>query len=298
MDGSIGARTAALMAPYADSDGSGTSYHADDELETFFHAGHMAGLQVGVHAIGDRAIEQVLAVWEQVYVALDSRERRHFRARRHRIEHFEMASTSQIERAAMLGLAVSVQPTFDRHWGQPGGMYESGLGWDRAQPMNPFRTMIDRGIEVGAGSDSPITPFDPLLSIAACETHHDVAQRLSRARSDPVAHRLVGRGSVIRKTRRASWAPGCTRTWRRTTWIPRPRSRSRGSARSSRSRSVARCSLAEDDVPAIVGSFVGAASVCHSLSVALGLTLETRVPYLRRRATAPAEAHGRTQEAE
>ena len=181
MDGSIGARTAALMAPYADSDGSGTSYHADDELETFFHAGHMAGLQVGVHAIGDRAIEQVLAVWERVYVALDSRERRHFRARRHRIEHFEMASTSQIERAAMLGLAVSVQPTFDRHWGQPGGMYETGLGWDRAQPMNPFRTMIDRGIEVGAGSDTPITPFDPLLSIAACETHHDVAQRLSRA---------------------------------------------------------------------------------------------------------------------
>ena len=126
MDGSIGARTAALMSPYADSDGSGTSYHADDELETFFHAGHMAGLQVGVHAIGDRAIEQVLAVWERVYVALDSRERRHFRARRHRIEHFEMASTSQIERAAMLGLAVSVQPTFDRHWGQPGGMYDVG----------------------------------------------------------------------------------------------------------------------------------------------------------------------------
>jgi hypothetical protein len=181
MDGSIGARTAALMAPYADSDGSGTSYHADDELETFFHAGHMAGLQVGVHAIGDRAIEQVLSVWERVYAALDSRERRHFRARRHRIEHFEMASTSQIERAAMLGLAVSVQPTFDRAWGQPGGMYEAGLGWDRARAMNPFRTMIDRGIEVGAGSDTPITPFDPLLSIAACGMHHDVVQRLSRA---------------------------------------------------------------------------------------------------------------------
>lgn len=180
MDGSIGARTAAVMAPYADSEGSGTGYHEDGELETFFHAGHTAGLQVGVHAIGDRAIEQVLTVWEGVYGALDSRERRHFRARRHRIEHFEMASTSQIERAAMLGLAVSVQPTFDRYWGQPGGLYEAGLGWDRAAAMNPIRTMIDRGIQVGAGSDTPITPFDPMLSIAACEMHHDVAQRLSR----------------------------------------------------------------------------------------------------------------------
>ena len=46
--------------------------------------------------------------------------------------------------------------------------------------MNPFRSMIERGIEVGAGSDTPITPFDSMLSIAACETHHDVAQRLSR----------------------------------------------------------------------------------------------------------------------
>jgi predicted amidohydrolase YtcJ len=180
MDGSIGARSAAVMVPYADVDGDGTCYHEDEELATFFHAGHLAGLQVGVHAIGDRAIEQVLSLWERVYHALDSRERRHFRARRHRIEHFEMADPSQIERAAMLGLAASVQPTFDRFWGQPGGLYDVGLGWDRASTMNPIRSMIERGIEVGAGSDTPITPFDPMTSIAACETHHDVAQRLSR----------------------------------------------------------------------------------------------------------------------
>jgi predicted amidohydrolase YtcJ len=40
--------------------------------------------------------------------------------------------------------------------------------------------MIERGIEVGAGSDTPVTPFDPMLSIAACEAHHAPAQRLSR----------------------------------------------------------------------------------------------------------------------
>jgi len=180
VDGSIGARTAAIMAPYADAAGDGICYHPDDELAAFFHGGHVAGLQVGIHAIGDRAIEQVLTVWERVYHALDSRERRHFRARRHRVEHFEMATTSQVERAAMLGLSVSVQPTFDRLWGQPGSLYEAGLGWDRASSMNPFRAMIERGIEVGAGSDTPVTPFDPMMSIASCESHHAPAQRLSR----------------------------------------------------------------------------------------------------------------------
>ena len=181
VDGSIGARTAALAASYADGEGHGTAYFSDDELVSFFHGGHAAGLQVGVHAIGDRAIDQVLTAWERVYQALDSRQRRHFRARRHRVEHFEMASEGAVERAAMLGLAVSVQPVFDAWWGGPGGLYEVGLGRERAAGMNPIRTMIERGIEVGAGSDTPITPLDPLLAVAALESHHDPRQRLSRA---------------------------------------------------------------------------------------------------------------------
>ncbi len=155
-------------------------YCADDELAELFHGGHAAGLQVGVHAIGDRAIDQVLSVWERVYHALDSRERRHFRARRHRIEHFEMVSPPQLERAAMLGLAASVQPAFDATWGMPGGLYEQRLGAERARRMNPFRTMVERGIEVGLGSDAPITALDPMRAIDAAERHHDRAQRLSR----------------------------------------------------------------------------------------------------------------------
>jgi predicted amidohydrolase YtcJ len=180
VDGSIGARTAALAHPYEDSPGHGELYHDDDQLAEFFHAGHNAGLQVGVHAIGDRAIEQILKTWERVYVALDSRERRHFRARRHRIEHFVLPSADQIERAAILGLAVSVQPAFDRIWGQGGGMYEERLGPARAMAAHPIRTMLDRGIEVGVGSDSPVTPLDPMLAMAALEDHHESTQRLTR----------------------------------------------------------------------------------------------------------------------
>jgi predicted amidohydrolase YtcJ len=180
VDGSIGARTSALSAPYADGEGSGVLAFDDEVLEGFFHDGHGAGLQVGMHAIGDRAIEQVIVAWEHIYQRLDSRERRHFRARRHRIEHFEMPTIEQVERAAMLGLAVSMQPTFDLTWGHSGGLYEQAVGPERAASMNPIQLLLDRGVVLGVGSDSPVVPMDPWLTIHALETHHDPSQRLGR----------------------------------------------------------------------------------------------------------------------
>jgi predicted amidohydrolase YtcJ len=180
LDGSIGARTAALSERYADSDEAGSLQYEDDELAEFLHNAHLANLQAGLHVIGDAAIEQSLRVWERVYRILDSRGRRHFRARRHRLEHFEMASPSQVERAAALGLAISVQPAFDHLWGHSGGMYELRLGEDRASGMNPFRRMVERGLEVGGGSDTPVTPLDPMLGVWSVETHHDPVQRMSR----------------------------------------------------------------------------------------------------------------------
>ena len=160
-----------------------------------------------MHAIGDRAIEQVLVVWEQVYQSLDSRGRRHFRARRHRIEHFELASPAQVERAAMLGLAASVQPAFDLRWGHPGGLYEIALGSQRAEAMNPFRTMLDRGMELGAGSDAPVTELDPMLAITAFERHHSKEQRLTRAE----AIRVFASGSARlahQEEKKGALAPG------------------------------------------------------------------------------------------
>ncbi len=206
-DGSIGARTAWVFEPFDDRRGNGGPYFHDDELAEFFHDAHLAGLQAGVHAIGDAAIDQVLRTWERVYQALDSRERRHFRARRHRVEHFEMASGAFVERAAALGLAISVQPTFDAEWGHPGGLYEQGLGWSRASQMNPFRSLVERGIEVGAGSDSPITTIDPMAGIAALESHHDSAQRLTRA--EAIRMYTIGSARLAhQEDKKGSLAPG------------------------------------------------------------------------------------------
>ncbi len=180
-DGSIGARTAAIGDPYVDGPGTGELAFDDEILEGFFRDGHDAGLQVGMHAIGDRAIEQVLGAWERIYRRLDSRERRHFRARRHRIEHFEMPTLAQVERAAMLGIGASMQPTFDATWGHPGELYERRVGPDRAWAMNPVRTILERGLELGVGSDAPVVSVDPWATVRAIEHHHDPEQRLPRA---------------------------------------------------------------------------------------------------------------------
>jgi predicted amidohydrolase YtcJ len=212
-DGSIGARTAALTDPYEGEAGTGTLAYDDEMLRGFFHDAHEAGLQVGMHALGDRAIEQVLAAWESIVHTLDSRERRHFRARRHRIEHFELPTSGQIERAAMLGIAASVQPTFDLTWGHDGGLYQQRVGATRARAMNPLRSLTQRGVLVGVGSDAPVVPMDPWLTIHAMEHHHDPGQRVDRlealrlhtAGSARLAHK-EGKQGVLEPGMRADFA--------------------------------------------------------------------------------------------
>jgi predicted amidohydrolase YtcJ len=206
LDGSIGARTAALRAPYEDAAGTGQLAYDDDELAEFLHNAHLAGFQSGLHVIGDAAVEQSLRVWERVYSSLGSRERRHFRARRHRLEHFEMASPGQVERAAMLGLAISVQPAFDALWGGAGRMYERRLGPERAAGMNPFRTLVERGLEVGGGSDTPVTPLDPMLAVWALEHHHDPGQRLNREQAIRLC--TVGAARLAHLEKKGSLEPG------------------------------------------------------------------------------------------
>ncbi len=63
-----------------------------------------------------------------------------------------------------MGLIVSVQPTFEYCWGGAEKMYSRRLG-QRFQLTNPYRKLIDSGIILCGGSDSPITPLDPLLGI-------------------------------------------------------------------------------------------------------------------------------------
>ena len=185
LDGSFGSHSAWMSDGYITPPPDGTpatgiSYRDDGELFDFFLGAQDRGLQVGVHAIGDAAIEQAIATWEKVVDKVGSDEVTRLG---HRIEHFECATDDHIERARALGLRASVQPAFDRYWGGPDGLYAQRIGWDSAREMNRFASMVNGGLIVGAGSDSTVTPLDPFLQIASLRTHHLEDERLGRIES-------------------------------------------------------------------------------------------------------------------
>jgi len=154
-DGSLGSRTAWTSRPY--SDGRATPEHACgqanysvDELVDLLGTAGRAGLEVALHAIGDRANS----------VALDA-----FAATgaRGSIEHAQLIETADVRRMAGLGVRASVQPAHllddrdltERVWG------------DRSALAFPLRTMLDAGVELRLGSDAPVAPLDPWLAMAA-----------------------------------------------------------------------------------------------------------------------------------
>jgi predicted amidohydrolase YtcJ len=130
---------------------------------------HHEGLQVAVHAIGDAAIEQAIKTWEAVADKVGIYE---VRDRGHRLEHFEFSTDDHIRRAAHLGLRLSVQPVFDLYWGGSDGLYSDRMGWERAQQMNRFGSMLKAGLLLGSGSDSTVTPLDPFMQLAALREHN------------------------------------------------------------------------------------------------------------------------------
>lgn len=174
IDGSFGSRTAALSEPYwDDKQNMGRLYFGQEEIDSFVSSAHKSGLQIAVHAIGDRAIEQILSSYEKVleqYPAGDHR---------HRIEHFEIPTSDQINRAARLGLILSMQPAYEYFWGGEGRMYDVRLGPDRRKRTNPLKTLLNKGLTIAGGSDSDVTPMDPLLGIHGAVNHPNPEERIS-----------------------------------------------------------------------------------------------------------------------
>jgi predicted amidohydrolase YtcJ len=181
LDGSFGSHTAWMKEPFVSpppegSPPNGIRYRDDDELYAYFLAAQLERLQVGVHAIGDAAIEQAITAWERVAAEAGEAE---VRKLGHRIEHFECASDDHIRRAKHLNLRASVQPAFDAFWGGERGLYSERIGWERAREMNRFGSMCEHELALAAGSDSTVTPLDPFLQMKALRTHHIEGQALS-----------------------------------------------------------------------------------------------------------------------
>ena len=166
-DGSIGAHTAALRQPYA-TGGHGNLIYSDDDLTRLIGDADAAGLQTAIHAIGDRAIDQVLHAHARAGTSPKLR---------HRVEHFELPTAQHLVRAKELGICLSMQPNFAANWSGPGKMYAQSLGEERDQQIDPHRAVLDAGIPLAFGSDC--MPFSPLYGIhAAVNAPHSV-QRVS-----------------------------------------------------------------------------------------------------------------------
>ncbi len=172
-DGSIGARTAALGAPYADRpDSRGLLLLDADTIATWVARAHRRERAIAVHAIGDRAIGAVL----EAFSHFDPDE---CRARHDRLEHLELPRPGDAERLAALGVRPCMQPNFVARWGFPGSLYERALGAERVRAMNPSATVHRAGCGLFFGSDG--MPLSPLYGIAAAMTHPVENERLGEA---------------------------------------------------------------------------------------------------------------------
>jgi hypothetical protein len=166
-DGSIGARNAAVSPPYK-SGGRGVLNHPTAWLSERIAAAERSGWQTITHAIGDRAIGQVLDAHR--CAGTD-------RGFRHRVEHYEFPTIDQIQDTAELGLAVCMQPNFVGNWSGTGRLYEAALGTERDAACNPFPAVIAAGIPLGFGSDG--MPLSPLYGIASAVQAPHEGQRIS-----------------------------------------------------------------------------------------------------------------------
>ncbi len=177
IDGSIGARTAVFSEAYSDESSIFGSFTiSPQELEQRVMRAHKLGMQVAIHAIGDRGIDEALNAIET------SLKREPRTNHRHRVEHCEVLNEEQIIRIKQLGVVPSMQPNFIGEWGQHGGMYEQRLGQNRLKLCNPYRQLLDEEIVVAFGSDSgycPPWPFNPLYGLWAAVNHPIEENRIS-----------------------------------------------------------------------------------------------------------------------
>lgn len=169
-DGSIGARTAANTFPYNDSPGNrGILIYRDRELREFIKSAEDLGIQLIVHAIGNRAIEQVINMYEEVI--------KDNNPLRHRIEHCELINMDDLERMKRLRIVASMQPNFILEWSGPGDMYENALG-ARFKTNNPLAILKKYGITVAFGSDC--MPISPILGIEGATNGPFESQRITK----------------------------------------------------------------------------------------------------------------------
>jgi hypothetical protein len=189
VDGTLGSRTAAMLAPFADDpQNSGIPRRTPEELTKMIVERDAAGFQIALHAIGDRANRMALDGFKaaksnphDIGVALQvdksfsrqeieeikrATEKEHAN-RRHRIEHAQVVAPSDFARFRDLDVIASMQPSHaisDKRWA------ESRLGEYRVQGAYAWHMMRAFGVHVAFGTDWPVEPINPYLGLYAAVT--------------------------------------------------------------------------------------------------------------------------------
>ena len=162
-DGALGPKTALMFQPYAGEPwNTGMAVVDKEEMVEFVCRASANGLPASIHAIGDKAVHDVLDVFE-IARAEEAARGESRASRRHRIEHVQIIHPQDARRLAQLDVIASMQPihatsdmvTADRYWGER-------TKWS----YNP-RLQLDHGARLAFGSDAPVEPLDPLLGIHA-----------------------------------------------------------------------------------------------------------------------------------
>jgi len=157
-DGTLGSQTASMLEPFDGQPGNyGIQVRAPEEIDHLVRRALEAGLWTAVHAIGDRANRDVLAVFER---HLEASRRA---GARHRIEHVQVLHPDDLPRLARLGVTASMQPMHatadrdiaDRYWGR------------RARLAYAFRSLAETGVNLAFGSDAPVETPDPWRGLYA-----------------------------------------------------------------------------------------------------------------------------------
>lgn len=163
-DGALGSKTAYMSEPYID-DPNNFGLPMEDlqsgKLEEMILESDRNHLQCSIHAIGDRAITELLDIIERMKKENPDWDRRF------RIEHAQHISKNDIKRAAELGVIISAQPY---HLYDDGCWAESVIGHERIKDFYAFRSILDSGIKLCFGSDWSVSTMDPLKGIYAAVT--------------------------------------------------------------------------------------------------------------------------------
>lgn len=174
LDGCFGSHDASMNEPYVDSiGGNGVLYYDDEKVIDFCKKANRLGLQIEMHAIGDKAFDQATRALK---AALDDYPRKDHR---HGIIHDCLPTPEGIAICKEYGIVLPMQSAFINWKQEPDEYLGSILGEERLNRLNPIKTFMDNGIVVSFGSDAPCTTPDPISWIDRAVNNANKAEAIS-----------------------------------------------------------------------------------------------------------------------